>query len=122
MNDYIAEGFHKLDDHLVDSRPPKIKWGKKYQSWSLERKLEHAEKLACAMNHAAYLIQQERDALNELCEKKEQQLMKMNEAVRKNNEMLQQGISRLNEQKQGYHDHIANLNAKIKELECGNQR
>lgn len=54
------------------------------------------------MNHAASLIQTERNQLNKLCELKEQQIEKMKEAMDANNNMLQSEIAKINEERQKF--------------------
>ena len=71
------------------------------------------------MNHAAHLVQKERDDLGALCEKKEQQITSLNTALRQNNQLLQSEVTRMNEQRQGYHNEVAKLNKRIRELENG---
>lgn len=53
---------------------PKIKWGSDYQSWPIEKRLNHAERLAAAMNHAADVLQSERNELLKLVAHQEAQL------------------------------------------------
>jgi predicted nucleic acid-binding Zn-ribbon protein len=115
-DDLVGAGFEKLDPKLLPIQPPKIKWGLLYQDKSDEEKIRFLEKLAASMNHAAALIQDERDKLNELCEKKEQQLMQMAKNVRDNNSMLQQEVTNMNNQRQFYNGEVARLNAEIKKL------
>lgn len=102
QEDLIAQGFHKLDDKLVVAKPPKILWGKIYQASSNEEKIEYLEKLASTMNHAASLIQDERNQLNVLCELKEQQIEKLKDAMDANNNMLQSEITKINEERQKF--------------------
>jgi predicted nucleic acid-binding Zn-ribbon protein len=71
------------------------------------------------MNHAAYLIQGERDELNELCELKEQQIQKLSENMSANNNMIQSEVMKLNEERQAFNKHVADLNKQIKELKNG---
>ena len=116
--EYMHKGFERLDDNLISRRPPKIRWGKQFLEMTDARKIEYLQKLASTMNHAAALIQEERNHLGALCEKKEEQLIKLDESVRRNNEMLQFEVTRMNEQRQGYNQHVAKLNARIRELEA----
>lgn len=118
--DLITAGFERIDPKLLNGRAPRINWGLIYRGKSDKEKITYLEKLAATMNHAVYLIQEERNKLGELCELKEQQLIKMSESVRTNNMMLQQEITRMNEQRQGYHTVVASLNAEIKEMKSGN--
>ena len=109
QEDLIAQGFHKLDDKLIVARPPKISWGMIYQGSSNEEKIEYLEKLASTMNHAASLIQDERNQLNKLCELKEQQIEKLKEAMDANNLMLQSEVTKINEERQKFNQSKAGL-------------
>ena len=115
-DDFIAAGFERLDSHLIEKRPPKIKWGMLYQKKSDAEKIMYLEKLASSMNHAAALIQNERNELCNLCELKERQLVKMAEAVQTNNAMLQHEVTRMNEQRQILNAELARLNAEVRAL------
>ncbi len=117
QEDLIAKGFHRLDSNLVEKRPPKIKWGLIYQGMLDKQKIEYLEKLASSMNHAAHLIQGERNELNKLCGLKEEQLIKMKEAMDKNMLMLQSEVTKMNTQRQGFNKEVGRLNQKIRELE-----
>jgi hypothetical protein len=117
----LSEGFEKIDRKYISTRPPKIKWGNIFMQWSLQKRYDYLMKFGEAMNHAASLVQKERDDLGKLCEQKESQLIKLNEMMRQNNEMLQQEVTRFNEQRQKYNKEIAHLNSKIRELENGNK-
>ena len=118
-DDFVAAGFERLDPELIEKRPPKIRWGALYKDRSESDKVVYLEKLAATMNHAAYLIQGERNQLFEMCALKEQQLIKMAESVEKNNAMLQQEVTRMNEQRQGYNRELARLNSQVRELSNG---
>ena len=109
QEDLIAQGFHKLDDKLIVAKPPKIAWGRIYQASSNEEKIEYLEKLASTMNHAASLIQDERNQLNKLCELKEQQIEKLKEAMDANNLMLQSEVTKINEERQKFNQSKAGL-------------
>lgn len=98
--DLIAKGFHKLASKLISRKPPKIKWGKLYQKFTDKEKIEYLEKLASTMNHAAYLIQEERNQRNDLLELKEKQLIASKKALDDSNEMMQTLITDMNEYKQ----------------------
>lgn len=118
-NDFVGKGFHRLDEKLIALRPPKILWGAQYLEWPDKRKVEYLEKLSATMNHAARLIQDERNQLNEVCAKKEKQIVSMQKALDANNEMIQGEITRMNEERQHYNKAIADLNAKVRALEHG---
>ncbi len=120
QEDWIAVGFHKLDDNIIEKRPPKIKWGVIYRNMDDNEKIRYLENLASVMNHAAFIIQNERNQLGELCEKKEEQIKALNKRANDASLMLQHEITRMNEKTQGYHSDIAKLNQKIRDLESGN--
>ena len=120
ITDQLAEGFQRIDPKTIEARPPKIAWGDRFQSWPAEKQILWLIKFAETMNHAADLLQKERDELNALCEKKEMQVTKLTEMMHQNNAMLQQEVTRFNEQRQDYNKEIARLNAKIRGIEGGN--
>lgn len=120
QEDFVGAGFKKVE-HFSPT-PPKIKWGRLYnEKWDDGKKISYLEKLAAAMNHAAEMIQNERDELIELCEKKDAQVKQMEEAVRQNNDLLQQEITRINAQKNAAATEVSRLNARIRELENGDK-
>lgn len=114
--DQVAEGFARVP---VVELPPKIKWGEDFQKWDDSKKLSYLMKFAEAMNHAADIIQKERDELGALVERKEQQLLQMQAMLEANNTMLQAQVTEMNEYKQDCNAHAAKLNARIRELERG---
>jgi len=118
--DLIAKGFKKLDSKLITHNPPKIKWGKDFEGWELKKQNEYLKKLAATMNHAASLIQDERNQLGELCELKEKQLEKMKDAMEQNNSMIQGEVTKMNEERHKFNEAKggfkgAELKAKLKE-------
>jgi hypothetical protein len=117
--DFLGKGFHKLDENLVDRKAPKIQWGDKFQAMPDADKILYLKRLASTMNHAAYLIQNERNQLLDLMEKKELQLEAMKRSIEQNNEMIQGQITEMNANKQEYHKKIASLNKKLREYENG---
>lgn len=117
--DYVGAGFHRLDEKALVARPPKIDWGRGFKEMPDAEKVDYLEKLAVTMNHAAKLIQDERDELGALAEAKESQLIQMQKNMEANNQMLQQQVMQFNNQRQHYAAHVSELTAKIKELENG---
>ncbi len=117
--DLIVDGFHRLERRYLSDKPPKIKWGVRYQAWPDREKISYLEKLAATMNHAAFLVQGERDQFGALCEKKEAQIVAMKKALDENNNMIQSEITRQNKEKQELLAVIAKLNARVRELERG---
>jgi uncharacterized protein YydD (DUF2326 family) len=116
-DDLVAKGFHRLDPKLLPTHPPKINWGKLYEDKTDAEKIIYLEKLAATMNHAAYLIQTERNELGELCERKEAQIESMKQSLDQNNEMIQGTITQQNAERQQYNAAIVELKSKIKVLE-----
>lgn len=116
QDDFVGKGFHRLDPKLVKTHPPKIAWGEAYREWSWEEKVVYLEKLSSTMNHAAHLIQVERNQLLELCVKKEKQIENMKTALDQNNEMIQQQVTKFNEQINASAAEVTRLNKRAKEL------
>jgi len=104
QEDFIAKGFKKLDKDKISLRPPKIKWGKQYGKFTSEKKIEYLEKLAATMNHAAWLIQNERNELLKKIDKKEEQLEKMKESMDMNIQMLHGEMEKINLERQKFND------------------
>ena len=96
----VAEGFHILDDKIIERNPPEIKWGKLFLEFNDQEKIQYLKNLASTMNHAAYLIQKERDELNKLCALKEAQIEKAKKAMDDNLHMVDQQIREINEERQ----------------------
>ena len=119
--DLMVEGFHKLDDTLIHPHAPKIKYLPGFTNKNPENQIKYLKALAATMNHAAKLIQEERDALNGLMILKEQQLISMSAQVEANNQMLQFEVTRMNEQRQAYNKLTAKMCARIRELERNEQ-
>ncbi len=117
QDDFVGKGFHRLDPKLVKTHPPKIAWGEEYREWPDARKIAYLEKLSATMNHAAYLIQEERNQLLELCTKKEEQIKSMKKALDQNNEMIQQQVTKFNEQVNAAAAEVTSLNKRVRLLE-----
>ena len=110
--DFIAQGFHKLDSKLLTRRPPKIAWGEIYKGFTDAEKIEYLEKLASTMNHAAALIQDERNELLTLCELKEGQLQQMSKAMLANDSMLHGEVEKINAERQLFNESKSGLKGK----------
>ena len=114
MEDFVGAGFHKLDDNLLEQHPPRIKWGLLVQKMGNSAKVRYLERLASAMNHAAKLIQDERNELLVLCGKKEGQITALTKVVAANNQMLQSEVTRMNEDRQSMLVTIAGLKSRLR--------
>jgi hypothetical protein len=116
QEDLENAGLNKLDPKHVDLAPPRIKWGELYKNFNEAEKVEYLEKIASAMNHAAYQVQLERDELLKLCELKEKQIHQLGHDMRNNNGMIQSEIMKVNDERQAFNKHVAELNQQIKDL------
>jgi hypothetical protein len=124
LTDMVVEGFERLDDNILDRRPPKITWMEGFEKKEDRAKIEYLKKLASTMNNAARLIQDERDALVKLMVKKEAQLAAMQKQMRQNDEVLQKQLISMNAQKQHASDEISRLAKRLRQYELAerNQR
>ena len=119
QDNLVSAGFERIKSKHFEKRPPKIHWGRLYKEMSTDKQIAYLEKLASTMNHAASLIQSERDYLGKLCEAKEAQLLKQDKMVKDSQAMLQHEVTKMNEQKQYYIAEMQKLKGRIKELEHG---
>jgi chromosome segregation ATPase len=121
QDDFVAEGFERLPIQL-DQHPPRIQWENIYRSKKKTEcadQLVYAQRVAESYHEAAQQIQRERDKLGKLCELKEEQIQALDKGIRQNNDMLQQEITRMNEERQQWLAEAAKLRAQIRELEAG---
>jgi len=116
QEDFVGKGFHKLDDNLIEKRPPMIRWGRIYQKFSNPEKINYLQKLASTMNQAAHLIQGERNQLQVLCAKKEEQIVSIKAAMEQNMATLQTQMTKINEEKQMFNQKAALFNKREKEV------
>ncbi len=117
--DFVGEGFERLDSEIVVKNAPKIAWGDKYKEKTDADKILYLQKLASTMNHAAFLIQNERNDLLKSLDQKERQLISIAANLEANNGMIQQQVTKMNAEKQEYFKTIAALNKTIREYENG---
>lgn len=115
-DDLVTAGFHRLDRD-ISKRAPRIKWGLLYGKKTDRSKIEYLEKLAAAMNFAAFTIQNERDAIGKLLVLKEAQIKKAKSAIDANNAMIQQQITHWNAEKKGLLATIKDLRTRLAEYE-----
>lgn len=122
ITDEILDHTEGLKRVPVVQLPPKVQWGEGFKAWDADKQIAYLTKFAEAMNFAAATIQNERDVLNDLCVKKEQQIESMKEAISQNNNLLQSEITRMNADRQKTNKTIAALNSQIRDLTNGNNR
>lgn len=108
------EGFKKLE--RVNGRSaPDIAWGFEYQSWPVEKRLAYAENLASSMNHAADLLQQERNAALGTIEHKEKQIKALYERLARETEVFNRQFQDMNESRQSLLRKIVTLEGRVGE-------
>jgi len=124
--DFVGAGFKKMDSRYLEDNAPKVNWEKMFtqmerrkgHEYTIDQRMTWFKKFACSMNYAAHMIQGERDQLARFLMKKEAQLKKLHAAMAANNEMLQQEVTRMNEQRQAYNKHVAEINAEVRALKA----
>lgn len=117
----VVEGFERLDNHLLDRRPPKIQWLDGFDNKEDHIKIKYLKSLASTMNNAAKLAQDERDLLVPLLVKKDEQLGVISRQMAQNNDTIQNQVTRMNEQRQGFNREVSRLNKIIRELKNDNR-
>jgi len=100
--DQPPEGFKALNPALNGKqiRTPQIAWGHEYKAWPDRRKIIYLEKLASSMNHAADVLQQERNRGHEVIEHLKKQLKASTERHAKEIAVLHQRFQDFNEGRQ----------------------
>jgi hypothetical protein len=93
---------------------PKIQWGKEYRSWPIKKRLKFAERLADTMNHAADVIQGERDKLLVILKEKEEKLKASIKQYLAQGEMIHNKLAEADAEKQELYKQIVDLNKKVK--------
>ena len=107
----LPEGLHKLEPNKNFKRKaPKIKWGDKHKKLPVHARMKAAEDLACAMNHAADVLQQDNRRLNQIAKSQFDQLVDLKKKIRKQNEMMTMEIGNSNREKQELNNRIVELN------------
>lgn len=99
----------------MQSRAPDIRWGGEFESWGLRRQRDFAMRLASSMNHAADMLQQERNKLLELCKKQERLLESAQDGYRNQGQLMNNELGKANAEKQELYKQIVNLQAALKE-------
>lgn len=111
---------------------PKIRWGDEYKSWPIEQRLKFAERLADSMNHAADVLQQERNVISMKANMIRRENERLKEAVATNGSVMNHELAlqdterqklyqQIVEQQQtikGFKRQVASLQAKLDELEA----
>lgn len=94
---------------------PKIQWGIVYLDWPIKKRLKYAEKLAASMNHAADVLQQERNKLVKIALQQEEQLKANIKTYAKQGEIIHQELVNTDAEKQKLYQKIVILSRKVKQ-------
>jgi len=100
----------------MERTPPDISWGREFESWPERMQLSYAKRLASTMNHAADILQGERNALIEVCERQERQIVSLREQLEHQNSMTHAQLQRVGAEKQPLYQQIVDQKAKIRAL------
>ena len=119
-DDFVGDGWHKVDSKYLPFQPPKIQWGHIYKAWTPDEKIKYLENLCCSMNQGLALIQGERDALNDAIFLKEKQLVSLTQSTQQNTTSLQAEMTKFNEQRQEFRTIISKLDAQLRAIKNGN--
>lgn len=115
--DVICNGFAKLDDSLMSKRPPKIKWGLEFQAWSLEKQNIYLKKLSASMNHAADLVQTERNALLLKVDTQDAIIVSLQTQAKQAQDSMQNVLIQTNDERQSFNKKVVELQDKLRLLE-----
>lgn len=111
-SDFVGDNFERYSKNA-----PRIDIGGEFDKRSDKDKIEYLIKLASSLNHAAQLIQKERNELNDLLFSKEAQLTAAYEKITAGQMMIHKQLVRVNEEKQKLLDENQALYNEIMQLE-----
>lgn len=115
--DYSIGGMKKITPVPgMRTRPPKIRWGEEYLSWPIERRLNYAERLASAMNHAADVLQTQANQDKEIIAHQEKQLVHMTKQYAGQGDLMHRELAGQDAEKQALYTEIVKLKSEIKGL------
>jgi hypothetical protein len=98
----------------MQKRAPNIQWGAEYKAWPLPRRLKYAERLASSMNHAADVLQTERNKLLEVVAHQEAQLKANTKAYVGQGEVMHKELGDADAEKQELYKKIVALKKQVK--------
>lgn len=93
-----------------------ISWGDEYKSWPVEKRLEYAEKLASSMNHAADILQKERDELIKTMVQQDLKLKANVKSYLNQGELMHKELGAADAEKQVLYQEIVSLKSQVKDL------
>ena len=113
------EGFKELKpikDMAKMGTAKRIKWGEEYREWPIGKQLGYAQRLAASMNHAADVMQKERNALLVIARHQEEQLKQAALRATERDGFMQTEFSRMDAEKQALMQTIIEKQDMIKKL------
>jgi len=93
---------------------PKIKWGDEYMSWPVDARLNYAEKLAASMNHAADVLQNERNGLLDIANTQERKIKELQASYDQQTMVVTQELGSSNAAQQELFQTIVDLKSELK--------
>lgn len=110
-----------FNDIFSDDKIRPLQWSHEFNTeWSMERKLNYAQKLAAAMNEAADKMQQDRDRILGILQDEHQKREEMERSAQIAKETLQKVVSSHNEKMQAMQNTIMSLQSELQELRRAN--
>jgi seryl-tRNA synthetase len=100
----------------MKANAPQIAWGDEYKSWPIEKRLSYAERLASSMNHAAAVLQDERDRLSDVCHAQQVKVEQAAEQYLKQGDQMHEELARADAEKQILYAEIDEAKKTIKRL------
>lgn len=97
-------------------RAPNIRWGPIFKSWSPQRQLHYAMRLASAQNYAAAMMQDARNEILEIATKQEAQIKQLKAAAATETAVWQQQIAKSGAEAQKLYGQIVSQQAEVKKL------
>ena len=118
LTDLVVDGFKRLNNNILDKKPPKFKWLEGFDRKEDKVKFDYLKNLSSTMNNAARLMQDERDELVRLMVLKEKQLEAMAVQLRANNVTVQNQVTKMNEQRQNFINELSLVTKELKDLKA----
>lgn len=116
--DFLKENEHfKRADDVLKTRARMINFGAEFDKWEPQRQIKYLKNLASAMNHAADVIQGERNALATEVETLKKQLENADKNVQNQKTILINAITENNRKSDEMGAIVQNLEGDIKKKE-----
>ena len=93
---------------------PHIEWGGEYLGWDIKKRLSFAERLASSMNHAADILQIERNKLLEVCTAQEELIKDHVRKYVSQGELMHKELQGANAEQQKLYTTIVDIQKELK--------